>query len=376
MGVLAMGMYRRFIRAKKGMSTIFGGLFFIILILMGFNLLVWGFIQYDNYNTSLRSMSQNDALAASENLVPTNPGAQNFTSVGFNVPVNNLGGTTVSIARIYITNVSPTGGTNCTSNPCIIDPSPGTSNCTGNGLCFFTNGNIAAGEINHLIHVTMPTAISGQTLNDGSAYRVILSSTRGRLFSFFYPWPITPVNIGNPGGNFVTNIGPLAIFFDFKSFNFTQGSQTSSQSAFCMPSASTVVIWVKLANTATDSGVTLAGSTMMQMQPYSANGFGQFVRTWIVSPTSVNPNTITPYVQTGPGANPYFLPAASANGPAATQIVYFGGNGQGGTGGVGFGRDDNWLTFIGFYYIYRGQPQGETIPFMDFKTTAGYPGTC
>ena len=69
MGVLAMGTYRRFIRAKKGMSTIFGGLFFIILILMGFNLLVWGFIQYDNYNTSLRSMSQNDQMAASENLL-------------------------------------------------------------------------------------------------------------------------------------------------------------------------------------------------------------------------------------------------------------------------------------------------------------------
>ena len=368
-----MTIYRRFIRAKKGMSTVFGGLFFIILILMGFNLLVWGFIQYDNYNTSLRQMGQNDALASSENLVPTNPGAQNFSSTGFNVPVNNLGGTTVSIARIYITNVSPTGSTNCTTGPCLVDPAPGTSNCTGNGNCFFTNGNVAAGEINHLIHVTMPTAISGQSLNDGSAWRVILASTRGRLFSFFYPWPITPVNVGNPGGNFVTNIGPLSIYFDFKSFNFTQGAQTSSQSAFCMPSSSTVVVWVKLANTATDSGVTLAGSTMMQMQPYSANGFGQFVRTWIVSPTSVNPASITPYNQV---TNPYFLPAAPANGAAPTQIIYFGGNGQGGTGGVSFGRDDNWLTFIGFYYIYRGQPQGETIPFMDFKTTAGYPGTC
>jgi hypothetical protein len=367
-----MGVYRRFIRAKKGMSTIFGGLFFIILILMGFNLMVWGFIQYDNYNTSLRSMSQNDQLAASENLVPTNPGAQNFTSTSFNIPVNNLGGTTVSISRIYITNISPTGGTQCTSSgvsagPCIIDTGAGTQNCAGNGNCYFTNGNVAAGVINQLIHV------SGLALNDGSGYKVILTSTRGRLFSFFYPWPVTPVNVGNPGGNFVTNIGPLSIYFDFKSFNFTQNAQTSSQSAFCMPSSTTVVIWVKLANTATDSGVTLEGSTMMQMQPYSANGFGQFVRTWIVSPTSINPASITAYNQ---ATNPYFLPAATASGPAAFQIVYFGGNGQGGTGGVSFGRDDNWLTFIGFYYIYRGQPQGETIPFMDFKTTSGYPGTC
>jgi hypothetical protein len=371
MGVLAVGVYRRFVRGKKGISTIFGGLFFIILILMGFNLVLWGFIQYDNYNSSLFKMNQNDQLASSENLVPTNPGAQNFTSTSFNIPVNNLGGTTVSISRIYITNISPTGGTLCTSGgasagPCIIDSGAGTQNCAGNGNCYFTNGNLGAGEINHLIHV------NGIAINDGSGYKVILSSTRGRLFSFFYPWPVS-VNNNNPGGQFVTNIGPLSIYFDFKSFNFTQGSQTQSQSAFCVPSSTNMVLWVKLANTATDSGVTLEGSTMMQMQPYSANGFGQFVRTWIVSPTSINPNSITPYNQ---GTNPYFLPAATANGPAATTEVYFGGSSQGGTGGVSLGNQDNWLTFIGFYYNYRGQPQGETIPFMDLKSTSGYPGSC
>src|SRR5467141_5401523 len=111
-----MGIYRRFVRAKKGISTIFGRLFFVILILMGFNLMLWGFIQYDNYNSSLFKMNQNDQLASSENLVPTNPGAQNFTSTSFNIPVNNLGGTTVSIARIYISNISPTGGTKCTNS--------------------------------------------------------------------------------------------------------------------------------------------------------------------------------------------------------------------------------------------------------------------
>jgi hypothetical protein len=367
-----MPIYRRFLRAKKGMSTVFGGLFFVILILMGFNLMLWSFIQYDAYNTTLRSMNQNDQLAISENLVPTNPGAQNFSSVGFNIPVNNLGGTTVSIARIYITNISPTGSTNCTSSPCIIDSSSPV-NCTGNGICLFTNGNIAAGEINHLIHVTMPTSVPGQTVNDGSGYKVILSSTRGRLFSFFYPWPVTLVTTGNPGGNFVTNIGPLSIYFDFKSFNFTTDSQIQSQSAFCVPSSSIMVLWVTVANTATNSGVTLQGSTMMELQPYSANGFGQFVRTWIVSPTSTNPTSITAYNQ---GTAPYYLPPAPANGAASKVTIYFGGGSQGGTGGVSMGRDDNWLTFIGFYYNYLGQPQGETIPFMDMKSTAGWPGSC
>ncbi len=372
-----MRIYRRFVRAKKGISTIFGGLFFIILILMGFNLVIWGFIQYDNYNSSLFKMNQNDQLASSENLVPASPGAQNFTSTSFNIPVNNLGGTTVSIARIYISNISPTGGTHCTNSdpnsqgPCIVDTGSGTQNCAGNGNCFFTNGNVAAGVINQLIHVT------GVTLNDGSGYKIILSSTRGRLFSFFYPWPVN-FNTGNPGGQFVTNIGPLSIYFDFKSFNFTQGSQTQSQSAFCVPTSTTMVLWVYVANNSPTSGVTLESSTMMEMQPYSANGFGQFVRTWIVSPTSINPNSITPYNQNpAPVGNPYFLPAAPANGAGSKTPVYFGGAGQGGTGGINLGNtQDNWLTFIGFYYIYQNQPQGETIPFMDFKSTAGYPGTC
>ncbi len=67
-----MSVYRRLARSKKGMSTIFGGLFFVIIILMGFNVMLWGFIQYDAYNHVITSMSQRDQIATSENLVPVN----------------------------------------------------------------------------------------------------------------------------------------------------------------------------------------------------------------------------------------------------------------------------------------------------------------
>jgi hypothetical protein len=367
-----MRIYRRFLRAKKGMSTVFGGLFFVILILMGFNLMLWSFIQYDAYNTTLRSMNQNDQLAISENLVPTNPGAQNFSSVGFNIPINNLGGTTVSIARIYITNISPTGSTNCTSSPCIIDPNPGTANCTGNGICFFTNGNIAAGEINHLIRVTMPTSISGQTVNDGSGYKVILSSTRGRLFSFFYPWPVTISSISTPGGNFVSNIGPLSIYFDYKSFNFTQGAQTVSQSAFCVPSGTGMVFWVRIANNAMDSSVILKSTSVIEFKGYGLTGAGLVLDDFIDNQTTVNPNGVIAYND----AQPTILPPAPSNGPALLTLIKFSAGSAGGTGAGSFGKDTNWITFIGFYYLYRGLVQGETIPFIDLKTTGGYPGSC
>jgi hypothetical protein len=367
-----MRIYRRFVRAKKGMSTIFGGLFFIILILMGFNLMLWGFIQYDNYNSTLFKMNQNDQLAASENLVPASPGAQNFTSTSFNIPVNNLGGTTVSIVRIYISNFSPIGNFHCTNSdpnsqgPCIVDTGSGTQNCTGIGNCYFTNGNVAAGVINQLIHV------NGIALNDGNGYRVVLTSTRGRLFSFFYPWPVTSVIGGNPGGNFVSNIGPLSIYFDYKSFNFTDGGQTISQSAFCIPSSTPLVFWVKIVNNAQDSNVILKSSTIIQMQGYSLNGFGLFISDFIVNQTTINPSNIIPYSD----AQPSVLPLAPSNGAGTPTEIKFGSTTQGGSSAVSIKNDDNWIMFMGFYYTYRGLTQGETIPFLDIKSTSGYPGSC
>ncbi len=373
-----MRIYRKFLRAKKGMSTVFGGLFFVILILMGFNLMLWSFIQYDNYNTSLRSMSQNDQLAMSENLVPTNPGAQNFSSTGFNIPVNNLGGTTVSISRIYIMNISPTGGVKCTNlgasaGPCIVD-SPGTQNCAGLGVCSFTSGNIGAGEINHLIHV------SGIAINDGSGYKVILSSTRGRLFSFFYPWPVTPVNVGNPGGNFVTNIGPLSIYFDYKSFNFTQGSQTQSQTAFCVPQSTPIVFWIRITNNAQDSAVTLKSTSVIEFKGYGVTGAGLVVDDFIDNQTTISPGLgVVGYSD----AQPTVLPPAPPNGAGTFVEIKFSASSPGGTDAQSLPKSANYITFIGFYYAYRTDPttgapllQGETIPFIDLKVTAGYPGSC
>ena len=353
-----MSVYRRLSRSRKGMSTVFGGLFFIILILMGFNLMVWGFVQYDSYNHVITSMSQRDQQAISENIVPVNPGGSNFNNVNntYDIIVNNLGGISVSIARIYIQNLSPTNSPQCNSAPCVLNQAPSSPYS-------FSAGNVPAGVINYHIHV------QGITINDGSGYKVTLASTRGRLFTFFYPWPLAPVAGGT--GIFTTNIGPLSIYFDFKSFNYTQGTQTTPQSAFCMPPTS-VIIWVKVSNTATDSNVTLLSPTMMEMQPYSANGFGQFVRVWIEDSRTINPAATFPYVY-APGSW-YNLPAANpVTGPSSPAIVKFGASAQNGVGSASLTRTDNWITFIGFYYSYRGQAQGETIPFMDFQTSSSAP---
>ncbi len=350
-----MTVYRRLARSKKGMSTIFGGLFFVIIILMGFNVMLWGFIQYDAYNHVITSMSQRDQIATSENLVPVNVTCSSTCASGsgtLTVIVNNLGGYSVTIANVYIFNTNTTGS--CRLTPCIANPSG-------------TSGNIPAGATNFQIRI--PVSVS---ILSSNSYHITLATTHGRLFNLYYPWRFSSsifINNGG-GGNFVTNVGPLAVYFDFRSFNYTQGTQTTSNPAFCMTPGSSL-IYVRIANTG-NATVTIESSTMMQMQPYSANGFGQFVRAWILDPISINPSTEFAYNY---GGNPYTLAPAGPNGPvpASFRILKFGAASQNGLGSAGLTNQDNWLTFIGVYYMYNGQPQGETIPFMDFRTSPTAP---
>ncbi len=348
-----MGLYRRFARSKKGMSTIFGALFFVILILMGFNVMLWGFVQLDAYNSVITKMSQRDQQAVSENIVPTNSTCDSTCKVGSGtlfVWVNNLGGSSVSIASVYLFNVNGTGI--CQPTPCVLSPASGT-------------GNIPVGSVN------FPVKVQGIAIGSYS-YHIVLASTRGRLFSLYYPWRFSSLIINNSGGSgqFVTNIGPLAIYFDTKSFNYTQGSQTTSQAAFCMPASTSVVLYLRIANTDTNYNVTLLTQTGLQAQAYGVNGFGQFAHGYILSPNSINPSTNFAYSYTG---NPYVLQPAGPTGPTPSSfaIVKIGGTSPGSSGAVSFGNSNvSWITFIGLYYLYKGQPQGQTIPFMDFVTNA------
>jgi hypothetical protein len=353
-----MSLYRRVARSKKGMSTIFGGLFFVIIILMGFNVMLWGFIQYDAYNHVITSMSQRDQQATSEYLVPVNSTCSSSCSTGsgtLSIIVNNLGGYSVSIANVYIYNTNNTGV--CSPIPCIASP-------TG------TSGNIPAGATNFLISVS-----PGVPIVSSNSYHITLATSRGRLFNLYYPWRFSSLIINNNGGQgqFVTNIGPLAIYFDDKSFNYTQGTMTSSLSAFCMPSANSI-FFIKVQNTAFGAGnsVTLLPQTAMKLELYGSNSPGLNVLAFIAANNTLNPAVPTNNAYVLGPTTSYVLQPSGISGPtpASFAIVKFGPGSQGGTGSISFpSKTGNFLTFIGIYYIFQGQPQGETIPFMDFDNT-------
>ncbi len=354
-----MSVYRRLARSKKGMSTIFGGLFFVIIILMGFNVMLWGFIQYDAYNHVITSMSQRDQQAVSENLVPVNVTCTSTCPTGsgtFTIFVNNLGSYSVTIANVYISNTNTTTTGFCKPGPCITNPSG-------------TTGNIPAGATNFQIRVPLSFPVFSS-----NSYRLTLATTRGRLFNLYYPWRFNNLIINNNGlgGNFVTNVGPLAIFFDSKSFNYTQGTQSVSQSAFCMPSANSI-FFIRIANTS-NATVTLLPQTAMKLELYGSNSPGLNILSFIMDNNTLNPSTNFAYTN----ANPYVLQPEGVSGPvpASFAIVKFGAGSQSTAGFISFGpKSGNYLTFIGIYYVFNGQSQGETIPFMDFDNgqTSGNP---
>ncbi len=361
-----MSVYRRFTRAKKGIGTIFGGLFFIILILMGFNLMLWNFIQLDAYNTVINSVNQKNQEAVGENLVPNQPGATEFDTLSssFNITVNNLGVDSF-IARIYITNISPTGSSQCTSSPCIVNPAPASPS--------FSGGNIPAGTINHRIKVT------GLLINDGSGYKVVLATTRGRLFSFFYPWPQAAPTSGS-GGTFVTNVGPLQFSFASNSFNYTMGFQTQSSPAWVVRDGVKLIFWLKVTNTAT-SDVTIQRQSGLLLMPYEGALGATFdiygVSFFIVNPSSVCPETGGSCQSPLPYTTPQVLPAGGPGGPGPATIVKFSAKTEGGSvaqllepGNV------SYIIFIVFFYTWEGRFQGQTIPFVATRACNTAPTIC
>ncbi len=366
-----MSVYRRLVRAKKGMSTIFGALFFIILILMGFQLMLWNFIQLDAYNTVNASMGQRDQLALSENLVPINPGAigSNGTGGAFNITVNNVGGVAVSIARVYITRVYNGSLSPACSTLCVAEPSNSSTPYT------IVNPNIevgcvAQGSPKCMIKVTGLDITCDTARTVCSIYKIVLATTRGRLFSLLYPWP-APQPITVNSGLFQTNIGPITVFFDFKSFNFTMASQTTSQGAWVMPTNTPVVIWIKVQNAASDDDIKLRVWSTVLFQAYGAGGVGSSTPFYIVDKNTLNPNGITAYNE---NTNPYILQRGSVNGPGPSQIIKFGANTLGSSSQQKFPTQDaTWIVYIGFYYMYKGHLQGQTVPFVASRTCAAYP---
>ncbi len=365
-----MSVYRRFIRARKGMSTIFAGLFFIILILIGFSLMTWQFVQYDSYTNVILSMNQRDQQAISESLAPTAPGATGFSGTTFNIVVNNTGRVLVMITRIYISNILPTVSTQCSgSSICIIDAASPT-NCAGHGNCAFTNSYIKVGENNHVIQVT------GLTIGDGSGYKVVMATTRGRQFSFYYPWPVSTITSPGGGGsnsNSTNTVhGPLEIQLQVNSFNFTTGTQTVSNPAWKIPYNTPIVFWVKIINNANYS-ITLSQYSNLYLICEPPGRDCEDVQAYFVSDNqTLNPSNIIAY---NPATRSVTFPPAGPSGPNGFTIVKFGSFTPESTTSQHVNEATPYLFFLVLFYQIGNPPQvvGQMLDYFAVRACNPYP---
>jgi len=185
----------------------------------------------------------------------------------------------------------------------------------------------------------------------------------------------------NQASIFTLNIGPLSIFFDFDSFNFTMTSQTQSHPAWVLPDKSLTaspgfILWVKVVNQAT-SPVTIAVQSGLLLQQYTGSNAGTSAL-FIVNSNSVCPApTGSPPTCTGVTAyTPITLPAATSSGPSPPYILKFYASTQGGTAGAGITQNGTYLAFIGLFYTINGNFQGETVPFVATNICSTYPSPC
>lgn len=156
-------MRRHFFRRKRGISTIIGAAFFITIMLLAFNLILWQMVQYDTYQKELDKMAERDRDRLAERLEVSDIFFTTSTPPHITIYVRNTGGISVNVIRIYFdTPVT------------IVDKGPGGGNFTGGFLNVGESGTI---DIN----------TQGTTLTSTGAYTLTFVTERGNLFTSYYP---------------------------------------------------------------------------------------------------------------------------------------------------------------------------------------------
>lgn len=92
-------------RRKKGLSSVVGAVFLVLVMLAGFNLIVWSIQQQDGYSLSLIDRSMEDWRRMSERVEIS---SVQIDQNRFNLTVLNKGSLTAHIVRLWVTNDSAT----------------------------------------------------------------------------------------------------------------------------------------------------------------------------------------------------------------------------------------------------------------------------
>jgi len=155
---------RRIVRSRRGISTIIGAAFFITIMLLAFNLILWQMVQYDAYQKEMDKMAEMDRDRLAERLEVSDIFFTTSTPPHITIYVRNTGGISINVIRIYFDTTPVT----------IADKGPGGGN--------FTGGFLNVGESG-----TIDMNTQGTTLTATGAYTLTFVTERGNLFTSYYP---------------------------------------------------------------------------------------------------------------------------------------------------------------------------------------------
>ena len=175
-------MGKRSSRSRKGLSTAVGTAFFIIVVIISMSSM-WAIGAFQaRYQEVTDKMNVWDTERISENLnvrsVSQPVSKMSGQKYDINITVDNNGGVTVNIARIYVLDQN-----NNKLN--VSDP----MNLSATQPRFgFNHSTINTGEVSHVIPVSVTPNLAS-ALSASHECRIILTTDRGRQFSYAYPPP-------------------------------------------------------------------------------------------------------------------------------------------------------------------------------------------
>ena len=256
--------------------------------------------------------------------------------------VDNNGGVTVNIARIYVLDQD-------LNKLYTIDPNALTAIPPTLGF-LSRNSTINTGEVSRLILVSEPEITQGtpgalaSALKASHKCRIILATDRGRQFSYSYP-----SSSGSGGGGYAIIIDDAS-----ENFQYAAGNMMAFQSATVKVKGTDHTLYrVKIRNT-TDKLILLTNKCEML---HMTGAQGQATPRWIVSPANLNrlPTGNIPL-----DGLTVFSTQSIASG--ASEYIYLAASAVGGTTFLSEpGQGDYLVSFI-LYFKYDGETEERNIP--------------
>ena len=199
-----------------------GGMIVLTLFLTALVAMVLVSQQFDTYQSTAASMSQRDIARSSEKLQAVYPGLKGgFPATGcggqcnqYNMSLANTGTIGVQITQIYINSTQQTTGCTVTNTnvkgPCVFGAGATITSFVFNSF----DSYLYPGEVNHIVRLWVPQPIVLPNATFVPSNTIWVATTRGRVFSF--AWPFPAAGQGLPGAGVPPTIytGTMRVAFN------------------------------------------------------------------------------------------------------------------------------------------------------------------